>query len=269
MTKLPESTQPAPLAAPVIASYDIETFVYFDIETIPNQRPETFEKLKEQVKAPASYKKPESIEKWLEENRYSAAQEALAKTSLDGGAGHVCTIGWAKNDGKIRVEHAETVAEEHDILTAFFNDLSDYKSHTLVGHNIAKFDIPFLLKRAVVLGVPLPPETAFPRDPKPWDKRVFDTMTAWAGARDMISMNRLCGILGIIGKDDFDGSQVAQAWADGEHLRIAHYCSSDVDRTRQIHQKFLAAGWSYSVKSLSQPVVEPIDDEVPDFGAAV
>lgn len=245
-------TQPetfdSPLSQAVKAAYDMETFVYFDIETIPNQRPETLAKLKEQVKPPASYKKLESIEIWMRNNADQAAAEALAKTALDGGSGHVCAISWAKNDGNIRDLHAETVGEEASIIEAFFSDLDPYHSETLVGHNIGRFDIPFLLKRAVVLGVPLPPATAFPRDPKPWDKRIFDTMTAWAGARDFISMNRLCGILGIVGKEDFDGTQVGEAWKNGEHLKIAEYCRSDVERTRKMHQKFLEAGWVAPVK---------------------
>jgi 3'-5' exonuclease len=241
MTKLPETPAKAPLPASVVAAYDLETFLYFDIETIPDQRPGTLDKLREQVTAPASYKKQEGIDAWLAENRDSAAKEMLAKTSFDGGAGHVCTIGWAKNGGDIRVEHATDVGEEADVIRAFFADFDRYHSETLVGHNIFGFDIPFLLKRAIVLGLELP--RSLPRDPKPWSNGIFDTMTAWAGAKDRISMNRLCGILGIVGKEDFDGSQVADAWANGEHERIAFYCNDDVERTRAIHQRFLAAGF--------------------------
>lgn len=243
MTALPQPPTPKPLPASVVNAYDLQTFVYLDIETIPDQRPGTLDRLRAEVTAPASFKKPESIEAWLAENRDIAAREALAKTSFDGGAGHVCTIAWGKNGGDIRVEHMTDLGEEADILRAFFADLDPYHSETIVGHNVAGFDIPFLLKRAIVLGVPLPPDNCLPRDPKPWSSNVFDTMKAWAGPRDMISMNRLCGILGIVGKEDFDGSMVAEAWAAGEHERIAFYCHDDVERTRAIHQRFLAASY--------------------------
>lgn len=223
--------------------YASQRFVYFDLETIPCQDPDYLETLKRKVKAPATYKKPESIEKWLEENRDDAAKEALAKTSFDGGRGHVCTICWAKNDGKIETRHAKTVGQEREVISDFFADLDPYHSETLVGHNIIGFDLPFLRKRAVALGVRLPDPQSFPRDPKPWGSTVADTMPMWAGAKDRISMNDLCEILGIKGKDGFDGSMVAEAWARGDHDTITEYCRDDVWRTREIHKRFLAAGY--------------------------
>lgn len=247
MAKLPEPVQPSyskvAMHPAVQIEYDMSNYVYFDIETIPDQTEGALAKCRERVTPPGNIKKPESIDLWMIENADKAAQEMLAKTSFDGGAGHVCTIGWAINDGEVHVEHAETVGEERDILAAFFKAVPKYHDATLVGHNILGFDIPFLLKRAVILGVELPNDRVFPRDPKPWSKGVFDTMIAWGGTKEMISMNRLCGLLGIVGKTDFDGSMVAEAWANGQHLTIAEYCDDDVQRTRAIHQKFLTAGF--------------------------
>lgn len=224
-------------------AYAAQRFVYFDIETIPCQDEGYLLDLERKVKPPANLKKPESIEKWLAENRKSAAIDALAKTSFDGGRGHVCTIAWAKNDSPISVRHAKTTADEREILADFFADLDPYHSETLVGHNIAGFDIGFLRKRAVYLGVRMPAPNSFPRDPKPWDRSIVDTMAAWAGGTGRISMDELCQILGIQGKDGFDGSMVASAWARGEHDKIAEYCRDDVYRTREIHKRFLMAGF--------------------------
>lgn len=224
-------------------SYTNQRFVYFDLETIPCQDPDYLEVLKCKVRAPATYKKQESIEKWLAENRDIAAQEALGKTSFDGGRGHICTICWAKNDGKIETRHAKIVSQEREVITDFFADMDPYHSETLVGHNIAGFDIPFITKRAIALGIRLPDRQSFPRDPKPWDKTMADTMPMWAGAKGKVSMDDLCGILGIEGKQGFDGSMVAAAWAAGEHDKIAEYCRDDVWRTREIHKRFLAAGY--------------------------
>ena len=49
--------------------YASNRFVYFDIETIPCQRPEYAAELAEKVSPPGNIKKPESIAAWLEENR--------------------------------------------------------------------------------------------------------------------------------------------------------------------------------------------------------
>lgn len=227
----------------VIEGQDDTRFVYFDIETIPCQDDGYLETLKRKVTAPAQYKKPDSIEKWLAENRASEAAEMMAKTSFDGGRGHVCTIAWAKNDGKIEVRHAKTLDDERDVIAHFFSDLDPYHSERLVGHNITGFDLPFLRKRAVALGIKMPGPSSFPRDPKPWDKNVCDTMAMWAGGTNRISMDNLCDVLGIRGKDGFDGSMVADAWKRGDHATIIEYCRDDVWRTREIHKRFLAAGW--------------------------
>lgn len=228
---------------PVTQAYSSRVFIYMDIETIPNQDPEFLSVLERKVKAPGTIKKPESIQKWLDENREEAAKEALAKTSFDGGRGHVCTIAWAKNDSPIAVRHAKNVAEERRVIEDFFADLDPYHSETLVGHNITGFDLGFLRKRAIALGITMPTQQSMPRDPKPWDKTVFDTMSAWAGGTNRISMDELCNILGIEGKGGFDGSQVAGAWAAGEHDKISEYCRDDVYRTREIHKRFILAGF--------------------------
>lgn len=221
--------------------YSESRHVYVDIETIPCQSPDYRAAVAEDITPPGNIKKPESIEAWLAENRESAADEALAKTSFDGGRGHVCTIAWAENAAEPRSAHAETLGDERAVIETFFAALGDYHSPIIVGHNVVAFDLAFLRKRAIVLGIRLPRN--LPRDPKPWDKSVHDTMAMWAGFKERISLDALCGILGIPGKDGFDGSMVAAAWAAGEHDRIAEYCRADVNRVRAVHQRFLAVGW--------------------------
>ena len=221
----------------------MERFVYFDLETIPCQDEAYRLELARKVTPPGNIKKAESIEAWLDENRDAAANEAMAKTSFDGGRGHICTIAWAKDDSPIHVRHAKTLDDERSVIEAFFGDLDHYHSETLVGHNITGFELGFLRKRAVVLGIKLPPNACLPRDPKPWDKNVHDTMSMWAGGTNRISMDNLCAILGIKGKEGFDGSMVAEAWASGDHDTIAEYCKDDVWRTREIHRRFIVAGW--------------------------
>ncbi len=212
-----------------------------DIETIPAQSEAALEKALANVKAPGTLKKQESIDAWLEENREAAAREAVAKTSFDPAQGHICTISWAIDDEEPMVAHAETVDQEADVLRAFFNSLRANHNYTFIGHYIGGFDLRFILCRAVVLGIKIPRE--IPRDPKPWDNKLFDTMTAWAGARGTISMDNLAAALGLEGKGDFDGSMVAEAWTNGEHQRIADYCVADVEATRAIYNRFKAVGW--------------------------
>jgi 3'-5' exonuclease len=219
-------------------------YLYLDIETIPSQSPDLLAKFRAEVSPPATYKKPESIAEWMAENADRVAQEQMDKTGLDPAYGHICTIAWAGETGAPDVLHARTVEQESDVIRGFFAAMpaETWGAPCFVGHFISGFDLRFILCRAVVLGIRIP--AVIPRDPKPWDGRVFDTMTAWAGARGAISMDRLCGALGLEGKaEGLDGSQVGKAWAEGRHEEIIRYCAGDVERTRAIHQRFIAAGF--------------------------
>jgi predicted PolB exonuclease-like 3'-5' exonuclease len=217
--------------------------IYLDIETIPSQSPEYRAKVRENITAPAQYKKPDSIAQWVAENGDAAADELIAKTSFDPARGHICTIGFAIGDGKVQYYEMRKLEDEAPMLESFFAMLPTMGVNQFVGHYITGFDLRFILCRAVALGVTLPAKTAFPRDTKPWGDETFDTMVAWAGSRDRISQDSLCEALGLPCKGDFDGSMVAAAWAAGEHAKIANYCRRDVETVREIHKRFLAVGY--------------------------
>lgn len=215
--------------------------VYLDIETIPCQAPEYREKVRAAIKPPGNIKKAESVAQWLSESADSAVDEAVAKTSFDPAHGHICTIGWALCEDEVRSLSAESTFDEAAILSEFFADMPNLGLVRFIGHNVAAFDLRFILCRAIVLGVRIP--LSVPRDIKPWSETIFDTMTAWAGARGTIGLDRLARALGFEGKGDFDGSMVAEAWANGEHEKIAAYCRDDVDMVRQIHRRFELVGY--------------------------
>lgn len=221
--------------------------LYLDIETIPSQSPEVHARIAETIKPPATYKKAETIAAWEQNEKPQAVKEAIAKTALDGSVGHVCCIGWAFDDdpsnsvdarnGVVDVEaHSIQLFLEHAASAIY---ATPYPSITIVGHNVTGFDIRFLWQRAIILGIRMP--TWFPRDPKPWGNDVFDTMTAFAGQRGTIGLERLSLALGMDGKGDIDGSQIGDLWAAGEYEKIAAYCRADVERTREIHRRMLIA----------------------------
>jgi hypothetical protein len=212
--------------------------VFLDIETIPCQDPAYREAVRHNLKPPGNIKKADSIAAWLAENGDAAVEEAVAKTSFDPAHGHICCIGWAIGDGEALSLSAKDVEAEKAILANFFDCLPKMGMVKVIGHNVAAFDLRFLLCRAIVLGVPIP--RCIPRDIKPWAEGIFDTMTAWAGPRGTIGQDRLAKALGLAGKGDFDGSMVAAAWLAGEHEKIAQYCRDDVETVRAIYRRFEA-----------------------------
>ena len=144
------------------------TLVYFDIETVPCQLPGIKEEFAAAVTAPATHKKPETIAVWLAENRDSEAEAAYLKTSFDGGMGQVCCISLAVNDEApvSYVVHELSRDNETRMLEDFYSHLTDIGRAIFIGHNIIGFDLPFLWKRSMVLGIK--PPWSLPRNPMLW-----------------------------------------------------------------------------------------------------
>lgn len=220
--------------------------IFFDVETIPSQHPEARTWARETVKPPGSYKKPESIAKWWEEEGEAAADEAYRRQALDAAAGELVAISWATEDGE-----PETVARgpgesEADMLRAFFDRVAailQRESVTgadgrpcwdadpfFIAHN-APFDLGYLWRRSIILGVRPPFRLPSPgaRDGKDYG----DTMTLWAGYRQTIGLSRLCRALGVPDpKTEGDGGQVFDWWQAGDLERIARYNRADVAAVR-------------------------------------
>lgn len=223
--------------------------VTLDIETVPTQLPWARIDLAAAVKPPATLKKPDSIAAWEASERSAAEQEAIERTSFDGGLGQIVVIGWAVDDGEPLSVQVDDLTPESErrmlerwvgaMRTAYAG--TSGSRPTIVGHNCIAFDLPFLWKRAIVHGVRLP--LWFPRDPKPWGDSVFDTMTQWSGVRERVSLDRLCKILGVPGKGT--GPTGADVWPmvqRGEIEAVAEYCRDDVVRTRAVYRRMTFAG---------------------------
>ncbi len=218
--------------------------LFLDIETIPTSAPAHIEEIAKGIKPPATMSKPETIAKWEEEQKPEAIKEAVAKTSFNGAYGRVCCIGWAWGDDEPHyLVMGDDMTEEEliELAVRLINNRrpEGYARPTIVGHYVADFDLRFLWQRAFVNCVQMP--AWWPVDPKPWSKEVKDTMMMWAGAKGTISLDNLCKALGVPGKDDVDGSMVAEMWANKEYQRIGEYCAADVERVRACYRKMQIA----------------------------
>lgn len=218
--------------------------IYLDIETVPGQAPGLRDELAATIKPPATLKKAESIQAWIDNDKAAAVEEAWLKTSLDGTYGQIVVIGMAIDDDASRefVVRDLSATEEACVLGEFWAAVRNAHSGnasmkpTIIGHNVISFDLPFLWKRSVILQVR--PPFWWPRNPKPWADGIVDTMTYWAGDRGTISLDRLCRALGIEGKGDgMTGADVWPAVRDGRIAEVSAYCAADVIRTRAVHRR--------------------------------
>lgn len=216
-------------------------FLYLDIETLPSADASLREQFSSDITPPGNISKPETITAWLEEKKPGLIDEAMAKTSLDGAYGSICCIGWAWNNDE---PTTMVMGNEDMLLMSAVRAIHATNPETttgrpkIVGHNIGGFDIRFLWQRAFVHGVVMP--WWFPRNPKPWDENIHDTMTMWSG-RDYAKLSKLCWALGVPDDDEFDGSDVARLWADNRREDIAIHCGKDIVKVREVHRKILTA----------------------------
>jgi len=129
--------------------------------------------------------------------------------------------------------------DEKELLEAFFNFLTSAKDKlpnaVFCGHNIKRFDIPFLCKRALINGLKVPAQFNT-IGKKPWELSIVDTAELWsfgAWQESFTSLDTLTAVLNIPSpKSDIDGSKVSEVfWQEGDLDRIAKYCEQDVAAT--------------------------------------
>jgi hypothetical protein len=180
--------------------------LYLDIETIPAQRPDVLDEIRASehaaleaalaaVKPPSNYG-ADAAAKWMNEkgNAQRAAlvdafeatvDEAYRKTGLDGAYGQVCVLGWAFDSEKPAfLSGLEEAALLRNFAAVLRDDLapSDLHSTTVIGHNVASFDLRFLAQRSIIHGIRPHLVIARAAQAKPWEtEKVFDTMVQWAG----------------------------------------------------------------------------------------
>lgn len=215
--------------------------VHFDIETIPSQEPWVKDYYSEKVSPPKTLKKPETIQKWIEEERDGAIEDAISKAGFSGATNHIITIAWAVDDGPIKALQVENdLMQEKNIIKDFFSEIRKLPmGTTFAGHNIIGFDIRVVKQRAMVLGIEIP--RIFPIDAKPWGTETYDTMLKW-DARDFVKIDLISRAFGIDGKGSVDGPMVYPMWQEGKYPEIAEYCKDDVRMGREVYNKMTFRG---------------------------
>lgn len=130
--------------------------------------------------------------------------------------------------------------DEKALLEEFAEILNKKKGTILVGHNAKEFDFPYLCRRFLINGLPIP-ETLNIAGLKPWEIKHLDTMEMWkfGDYKAYTSLELLAAIFDIeTSKADIDGSQVNTAYhKENNLLKIAEYCKRDIVVTSQVYLK--------------------------------
>lgn len=129
--------------------------------------------------------------------------------------------------------------DEKALLLEFKEMLEKLPPYTkLCAHNGKEFDFPYICRRMLVNGIPLPAVLNI-SGKKPWEIQHLDTMEMWkfGDFKHYTSLDLLAAIFNIpSSKGDIDGSQVNEAYYKQQALdRITAYCLRDVVVLTQLY----------------------------------
>lgn len=213
----------------------LDNILFLDLETVPQKA--SYDELSEEAR-----------ELWELKTRYQrkdeiTPEEFYERAGIWAEFGKVICIsaGFFQGEGAQRRFRLRSFAgEEREILEAFSELLNThYRSprRFLCAHNGKEFDFPYLARRILIHGLPLPDKlNLFGK--KPWEVPHLDTMELWkfGDFKHYTSLRLMAHVLGIPSpKDDIDGSMVRDVYyKDNDLERIVQYCERDVVTVAQV-----------------------------------
>ncbi len=219
----------------MIEKIHLNNILFLDIETVPEA--ENYYQLDSEMQT-----------LWEQKTQYQRKEEQTAaefyeRAGIWAEFGKiVCvSVGYFANKGDIRNFRVTSFfGEERKILIDFSNLLENHfnqPQHVLCGHNAKEFDIPFLARRMIINGIPIPNKlNLFGK--KPWEIPHLDTLELWkfGDYKHFTSLKLMCKVLGIpSSKGDIDGSQVGHTfYIENDIDRIVTYCEKDTIAVAQI-----------------------------------
>lgn len=224
----------------MLENQDLKNVLVLDIETVPQYA--AYDELPEDAK-----------ELWTHKMRNTIKEEVTVEETYDRAGIYaefgkiVCiSVGafYTEND-TLKFRLKSYYGDDEKVILSEFSEMINKsyskEEHTLCGHNSKEFDFPYIARRCLINGVPIP----FKLDnagKKPWDVKLLDTMELWkfGDYKSYTSLRLLASILGIRSpKDDIDGSQVGSVyWKEKDVERIMVYCQKDVVTVAQVLLKF-------------------------------
>ncbi len=221
----------------------LQNILFLDLETVPEQ---------------ASYAQlgEEARELWEQKTRYQrkeeiSGEEFYERAGIWAEFGKIIciSVGFFTGDGAGRRFRLRSfTGAEADILREFSELLNaHYRSprKLLCAHNGKEFDFPYLARRILIHGLPLPEKlNLFGK--KPWEVPHLDTMELWkfGDFKHYTSLKLLAHVLGVPSpKEDIDGSMVRDVYYKDKDLeRIVHYCERDVVTVAQVYLRLRNEG---------------------------
>ncbi len=226
----------------MLNNLDLERILFLDIETVPEVY--NYADMDESKQALWDHKSS-----YFQQRDGISAAEAYEKAGIFAEFGKIVCISVgivAQQKGETIVKLKSFCDDDEKVVLKGFCDLvnSYYNSpqHMLAGHNAKEFDFPYIARRLLINGMPLPNKLDI-AGKKPWEINHIDTMELWkfGDFKHFTSLNLLANIFKIpTPKDDISGADVARVYYEEHDLeRIAIYCQKDVVTVIQLLLRFM------------------------------
>ena len=219
----------------MIVSLDIETVPLPSKKrefTRPTMDTMKFGNTKDPDKKQAKY--AEAISEWKQGD--SAALSALT--------GRVAMIGY-KADDYVALVAKDAIQESH-ILKQAWSEIHDYYHSSgarIAGHNIKKFDLPFMVRRSFILGLSVPP-WIINELMKYSSDVIIDTMLFWqlGDRQEMVKLSHLCGAFDINVKESPVTGKDFYKWFEKDVDECIKYNQQDVEAVAELCGKLGLGG---------------------------
>lgn len=224
----------------------IQDIHFLDIETVPGENPEIVD-----YETISLFNKKFEWE-MAQDPTISAQQFYAQKAGLYAEFGKVVCVSIGKMQATKFYVKTLVNKNEKDLLTQLASMLEN--ANFLCAHNGKDFDFPFLIRRFIIHGLPIP-KVLDTIGKKPWDIPHFDTMEMWGSTqwKYRTSLELLAHLFGLPSpKRDMSGADVAKVWFDmfnvpndqlpfeKEELafkKIGEYCAGDIVTLANVFSK--------------------------------
>jgi len=221
-----------------MASIAVNNILFLDIETVPQYS--SYNDL------PADWKQLWDIKSTtlIKYHEGQTNESLYPRAGIYAEFGKIVCIGCGVLQGN--GEHRKLIlksfyGDDEKLLLKQFTDMLDKwiagEPKQLCAHNGKEFDFPYLCRRLIINGLPIPAILNI-SGKKPWEVSHLDTLELWkfGDFKSFTSLSLLAHTLGIqTPKDDIDGSMVWEVyWKEKNLQRIVTYCQKDVITVAQI-----------------------------------
>jgi predicted PolB exonuclease-like 3'-5' exonuclease len=222
-------------------------FLVVDLETIPAQSlpEECIPKFDENTVNVGYLKDPWKIKEKIQEARtkFEANIDKIMSVSPD--LCQVCCLGYGDATDQQAVSAMDD-ASEYDLVVEAWSLISSayHEKIPIVTFNGASFDIPVLLRRAMILDISVAPGMIAHLLARFDNRHHYDLMqmlgfrNPFSGKLEAHGLNYYLKRFGLGAKTDgMDGSMVYPAWKENRHSDIMDYCKQDVGMTAALFER--------------------------------